>query len=79
MYETWIWNDPYPPTDSRFKFAWSIANFVSEGKRLSKPEDMNYKYYEIIENSWKQNPKERITVQQIENELTELYIKKLCK
>ena len=42
----------------------------------NKVEDilMNDKYFEIIENSWKQNPKERLTINQIENELNELYI-----
>ena len=34
---------------------------------------MNYKYYEIIENSWKQEPNERLTINQIENKLNELY------
>ena len=73
MYVTWIWKDRYPPTDPRFKFAWGIANFITSGKRLSKPEDINDKYYEIIENSWKQNPKERLTINEIEKELNELY------
>ena len=74
MYEIWIWNNPYPNTDERFKFSWNIANFISEGKRLEKPDDMNDKYYEIIENSWKQEPKERLKINEIEIELNELYI-----
>ena len=73
MYEIWIWNDPYPSTDKRFKFPWGIADFITRGDRLEKPDDMNYKYYEIIENSWKQNPKERLTINEIENELNKLY------
>ena len=73
MYEIWIWKHPYPNTDERFKYAWGIADFITSGKRLTKPDDMNYKYYEIIENSWKQNQNERLTINQIENKLNELY------
>ena len=75
MYETWIWNNPYPPTDERFKFSWNIANFITSGKRLEKPEDMDKTYYEIIEGSWKQEPKERLTITEIEKELNSLYNK----
>ena len=43
MYETWIWNDPYPSTDPRFKFSWNIADFIISGNRLEKPKDINKK------------------------------------
>ena len=69
MYEIWIWNDPYPSTDKRFKFPWGIADFITTGKRLEKPNDINETYWEVIEGSWKQNPKERLTINEIEKEL----------
>ena len=54
-----------------------IADFITSGDRLEKPENMNDKYYSIIENSWKQNPKERLTINEIENELNKFYIEEI--
>ena len=50
--------EAYPK--SRFKFEWKIAEFVSQGKRLEKTEEMNDNMYELISKCWKQDQKERI-------------------
>ena len=70
MYEVMKWGEAYP-TDL-FKFPWMIANFVSEGNRLALDCISNETIKQIILNSWKQNPNERLTIDEILSQLESL-------
>ena len=71
MYQTYVWRDVYPK--SQFKFPWKIAEFITNGKRLEKTDEMTDKQYEIIQKSWAQEPIDRITISQIIELLTAEY------
>ena len=70
MYECLSWRECYPKT--LFPKPWDIANFVSKGKRVEKSENMTEEEYLIINNSWKQEAKERINIENIIKELEKL-------
>ena len=63
IYEVMKWGEAYPK--SLFKFEWKIKNFISTEKRLSLDCISNEKIKEIISNSWQQDPKERLTIDEI--------------
>ena len=67
MYEVMIWGNAYPKV--LFKHEWDIANFVEEGKRLSLECISNETIKEIITNSWKQEPNERYSIEDISSKL----------
>ena len=73
MYECLSWTDAYPK--SLFKFAWSIADFITSGQRRPKPECLSSKQFEIIERSWCENPKERLTIDDLVALLETEYMK----
>ncbi|KAL7719714.1 Protein serine/threonine kinase [Entamoeba marina] len=62
MYEIDTWKEVYPNTDNRFKFPWGVADFVTKGNRLEKPEEMEQDYYDIIDKTWKHDINERIDI-----------------
>ena len=55
--------DAYPR--SEFKYAWNIAKFVQLVKRLDLECISNETMKEIIPNSWQQDPKERLIIDDI--------------
>ncbi|GAB1228000.1 hypothetical protein ENUP19_0368G0009 [Entamoeba nuttalli] len=63
MLQIITWQDPFPK--SEFKFPWKIAEFISTGKRPVIIQEVEEDIKEIIEKSWKQEPKERITIDEI--------------
>ncbi|KAL7717563.1 Protein serine/threonine kinase [Entamoeba marina] len=63
MYEIMIWNEVYPK--DKFKFPWKIAEFVTNGERLPKPNDMNDSIYSLISNCWKHEAKERYSIEEV--------------
>ncbi|GAB1228111.1 hypothetical protein ENUP19_0374G0022 [Entamoeba nuttalli] len=63
MLQIITWKDPFPK--SEFKFPWKIAEFISTGKRPNIIQEVEEGIKEIIEKSWKQEPKERITIDEI--------------
>ncbi|ELP86125.1 protein serine/threonine kinase, putative [Entamoeba invadens IP1] len=67
MFECMSWEEAYKKKE--FKFPWKIAEFVINGNRLEKPESMNDRIFNILEKSWKQNPKERISIEDFVNDL----------
>ena len=67
MYEVIVWREAYPKT--RFKHPWDIASFVQQGKRISLECISNKTIKEIIDNSWKQNPYERMNITSIISKL----------
>ena len=58
LFECFKWGDAYPK--EQFKFPWSVANFVSSGKRLPIPSTIPQAIQECIVDCWKQEPSQRI-------------------
>ncbi|ELP90854.1 protein serine/threonine kinase, putative [Entamoeba invadens IP1] len=75
LFNVLVWHNPYQ--GSCFKYPWNIANYVVEGKRLEKPNNMEEDLYAFIDDVWTQNPKERPTITVILNKLQQFYEK--CK
>ncbi|KAL7720564.1 Tyrosine kinase [Entamoeba marina] len=70
IYETMTWDEAYPKI--KFQHPWSIADFVSKGERLSKPNTMNESIYSLITNCWKQEAKERYSIEDVIKKLEEM-------
>ena len=71
-----IWGEVYPK--EIYKFAWDIADLISSGRRPGAIEQIeNEKMKNLIEKSWTQEPKERITISEIVEILENEY--KLCE
>ena len=65
MYEVMKWGNAYQK--SLFKFEWEIANFIQNGKRLDLEFIENERIKETISKSWKQDPSEKLTIDEITN------------
>ena len=62
--EIMIWETAFPK--STFKFAWNIADCISSGKRPQTIDNIkNKQLRRIIEMTWCQNPKERLTINDV--------------
>ena len=70
MYECLIWGECYPKKE--FRKPWDIANYVSQGKRRPRGEEMREEEYKIISESWKQEKKERKKIEEIVKRLEEI-------
>ncbi|ELP85467.1 tyrosine protein kinase, putative [Entamoeba invadens IP1] len=70
MYEVFGWKEAY--NKNSFKFPWKIAEFVIAGSRLSKRDMMSDEQYLIINNCWKQNSIDRITIENVVTKLENL-------
>ena len=72
MLEMYCWKDPFPK--SEFKFPWDIANKISSGQRPKLIEEVtNEEMTKIIEGAWKQEPKERTTIDAIVSSLQSFF------
>ncbi|ELP91717.1 protein serine/threonine kinase, putative [Entamoeba invadens IP1] len=71
MYEVLTWKDPFPK--EKFRFPWSIADFISAGKRFDRPEEIPEKLFDILKVMWNQSSRERCdikkTIEMLENYL----------
>ena len=63
MYEVIGWCECYPQT--LFKFPWKIVEYVSAGKRQTKPVTMTEEHFELIEKCWNHHPKEQLGIDSI--------------
>ena len=64
MLEIMIWKDPFPK--SEYKFSWNIAESTVHGKRPKCIEKLkNIHIKQLIETCWIQNPKDRLTINDI--------------
>ena len=64
IYEVMIWDDAYPK--KHFQFPWDIADFVNSGKRPNNQDIIpNKKIEKIVEDSWCQEPRDRLTIHDI--------------
>ncbi|ELP94191.1 protein serine/threonine kinase, putative [Entamoeba invadens IP1] len=72
MFETFIWDKSYPETNKKFEYPWLIADFVTSGKRIGKPDNMENSVFELISLCWDNNPNQRPTFEQIKSRLEKL-------
>ena len=66
------WSEAYPKSNPLFKFEWKVADFVMNGKRLEKPNNMRKDVYELINESWCPDPKDRLTIEEVMFRLQEI-------
>ena len=71
MYECFSWENCFPKT--LFKFPWSIADFTQSGKRREKHQCMTNEQYQLVQESWYQNPKDRISIEIIIKRLEKMF------
>ncbi|BFU25977.1 tyrosine kinase, putative [Entamoeba histolytica HM-1:IMSS-B] len=64
LYETFTEQQAYID-DERFIQPWTIPQFVIEGHRLEKPNDIPENYWNLINQCWTQDPEDRLTFNQI--------------
>ncbi|BFU20857.1 tyrosine kinase putative [Entamoeba histolytica] len=67
MFETMKWGPAYPK--EQFKYPWQIAQFVSDKKRPSKPDNMRQEIYDIISNGWLDDSRHRSSIETIVQQL----------
>ncbi|ELP92536.1 tyrosine protein kinase transforming protein Abl, putative [Entamoeba invadens IP1] len=67
MYECFTWKEPYPK--SEFKFAWSVADFVSKGNHLKKVGETDDTIYSLLNKMWCFEFKVRIVIDEVVEEL----------
>ncbi|EAL45429.2 tyrosine kinase, putative [Entamoeba histolytica HM-1:IMSS-B] len=71
MYEILNWKTPYDTP--QFEYSWSIAEFITNGKRLLKTDKINNEEYKLIQRCWADEPNKRMTVEEIISQLQKLY------
>ncbi|EKE39168.1 tyrosine kinase, putative [Entamoeba nuttalli P19] len=71
MYECFKWGDAYDK--EKFVYIWNIAEFVISGKRLQQVNEIPDSVYKLICDCWKQNPKDRLVIEQVLDRLQLLY------
>ena len=72
MLEIIIWRDAFP--NDIFRFAWDIAQLIVTGKRPNTIEQVeNKSMKELIEDCWKQEPRERLNSHQLVERIKEIY------
>ena len=70
MYETMGWCEAYP--FGTFPYAWDVANFVLDGRRLPALPEMLPGFYAVLSESWGPDPKSRLSAPDIVSRLAEL-------
>ncbi|GAB1223499.1 hypothetical protein ENUP19_0149G0037 [Entamoeba nuttalli] len=63
MLQIITWQDPFPKT--LYPHPWDIADTITTGNRPNIIQEVEEGIKEIIEKSWEQEPKERITIDEI--------------
>ena len=46
--------------------AWKVADFITSGSRLERPNTMTQPLYDIVNGSWCDKPKERFPIEEIQ-------------
>ncbi|ELP91542.1 interleukin-1 receptor-associated kinase, putative [Entamoeba invadens IP1] len=72
MFETISWREAY--IKNEFKFPWKIAEFVNDGKSLSKNESMTDEQYKLISNCWAHKKEDRNTIEIVRKKLENMMI-----
>ncbi|ELP91000.1 protein serine/threonine kinase, putative [Entamoeba invadens IP1] len=76
MYECFAWKRAF--SKKSFKYAWDIADFVTTGKRLERPDYISVDRYNLIDLCWKHKENERPLMNEVVEKLNELYEKENC-
>ena len=63
MYEVIGWVDAFPPKE--FKYPFMIAEFVVDGQRPKKIDDISESQYQLIEQCWSHDQSDRCEVEDI--------------
>ena len=72
MLETITFAEPFPK--QLYPFAWNISDSIAKGIRPELINEIeNNEIKQIIEQSWKQNPRDRISIDVIINQLDQIY------
>ncbi|ELP83590.1 protein serine/threonine kinase, putative [Entamoeba invadens IP1] len=72
MFEVFQWDFVFKKDDERFQHVWNIADFISNGKRFARPNNISMNEFDIIQNAWAQDPKDRIPIGKVIEKLEEL-------
>ncbi|ELP86393.1 serine/threonine protein kinase HT1, putative [Entamoeba invadens IP1] len=72
MYEIFIWGEAFPR--EMFRYPWEVVNFITGGRRLDKPANMDNALFKIVSDSWRNNSNERNDACKIEKSLGEYYL-----
>ncbi len=56
---------------NEFKYAWDVADFVIQGKRLQIPDTCPQVLRDLISQCWAQNPEERPTMSEVVKKLSQ--------
>ncbi|ELP92347.1 protein serine/threonine kinase, putative [Entamoeba invadens IP1] len=70
MFEGIGWCDAYPK--GLFAFPWKIAEYVNNGKRPEKKDDMDDKIFSIVDKCWVHNPIKRLDIKEVIKQLDNL-------
>ncbi|ELP92345.1 protein serine/threonine kinase, putative [Entamoeba invadens IP1] len=70
MYECIGWCQAY--SKHQFRFPWKIAEFVINGKRVEKKDNMPQEFFDIIQKCWAQDISKRIDATTIVNLFTDI-------
>ncbi|ELP91473.1 protein serine/threonine kinase, putative [Entamoeba invadens IP1] len=68
MFEVFLWEFSFK--EEQFKYAWSIADYTSNGKRLPIPNTVPENLKLLIQNSWEQDPISRCDIKNVIEKLT---------
>ncbi|ELP89534.1 serine/threonine protein kinase HT1, putative [Entamoeba invadens IP1] len=71
MFECLNWVHAYPK--QKFKFPWTIAEYVIRGNRLPKPDEMSQGLFDIISNCWNSDPIKRCSIKEVIYKLELIY------
>ncbi|ELP92440.1 protein serine/threonine kinase, putative [Entamoeba invadens IP1] len=71
MYECFAWENAYP--NDLFKFAWSIADYITGGQRRPKPANLSDNIYAVISDAWTQDQKTRLKIKVVVEKLESIY------
>ncbi|ELP94034.1 tyrosine kinase, putative, partial [Entamoeba invadens IP1] len=66
LLECFKWKEAYG--GENFRYPWGIVDFITKGKRLEKPENVTEKVFELIKKCWCEEPKDRISIDEILDE-----------
>ncbi|ELP91872.1 protein serine/threonine kinase, putative, partial [Entamoeba invadens IP1] len=67
FYECLIWEEPYPK--QKFKFAWSVADFVTAGKHLEQLKQITTTEYTLLNEMWRFDAQSRIKIDDVVEKL----------
>ncbi|ELP88014.1 protein serine/threonine kinase, putative [Entamoeba invadens IP1] len=65
LLECMKWRQAYEKPE--FNYMWQVADFVSKGNRLERPQNVDEDIFDLVKMCWRQEPKERPTMREVLN------------